>query len=416
MRLARMVPILGVVVLLTGGMVAAAPGTGQWSGTVASISGDGLVLVGVADRFRLAGGVTELLSGRSLPSRSLAPGSSVTLRVGPREADGRFRVDQVVVQPKNPLTLTGEINRVADDRRHVEVHGVQVEIDNHTAFSGHSGSGVARSARDLRAGMSARVALVPTVSGTLRASEVRVTSAADESDEDQEVKGTVTGISDTSWTIDAQVFAITDQTVFEGDPGVGDFVEVKFHLDADGNAVADRIEKQDEAPGDEVEFMGIVEAIGDSSWTISGHVVGTDASTQIIGSPVVGDNVEVHAVKAADGSLLATRIKREDVQEQEVEFSGVVQAIGDASWQIGDKTVNVNASTEIVGSPAVGDQVEVKALQAADGSLTATRIKKEDSGGDGGNNEGGGDQGNNNSGSDNHTGSNSGSDNNSNDD
>ena len=412
--------ILGLVLMVAAGVLRGAPSTGEWSGTVASVSGDDLALVGVADRFRVAGGVTESLSGRSVLPQDLAPGSSVTLRIGEREADGRFRADRVVLQPKSPLALSGEIDRIADDRRHLEVHGVQVEIDAHTAFAGRVGSGVARSIRDLRPGMTVRAALVPTVSGTLRAAEVRLTGASTEPGEDQEFKGTVVAISDTAWTIDDKTFTITDQTLFEGDPGVGDFVEVKFHLDADGNAVADRIQKEDADPGAEVEFMGIVEAIGESSWTISGTVVTVDASTEIIGGPKVGDNVEVHAVKAADGSLLARRIQLEDAQENEVEFNGTVESIGDSSWQIAGKTVLVDASTEILGNPAVGDQVEVKALQAPDGTLKAVRIRKEDSNGDGngdpsdgnGNDNGTGDTGGDNSGdqSGNHHGNDDGMD------
>ena len=51
--------------------------------------------------------------------------------------------------------------------------------------------------------------------------------------------------------------------MFLGNPGLGDFVEVRFHLDGD-RAVADRIQKED-AANDELELRGIVEAIGDSA-------------------------------------------------------------------------------------------------------------------------------------------------------
>ena len=399
---------LAILLLLSAGAALGASPAGQWSGTVASVSGDDLALVGVQDHFRLAGGVTELLSGRSLMSRDLAPGSSVTLRVGAREADGRFRADRTVVQPKNPLTLTGTIDRVGDDRRHVEVHGVEVEVDDHTAFAGRGPSGALRSARDLRAGATVRVTLVSTAAGTLRATQISPSFNSAEPGEDQEIKGTVTAVSDTAWTIDSTVFAITDQTVFRGDPGIGDFVEVKFHTDADGNRVADRIHKEDEAPGLEVEFMGIVEAIGETAWTISGRVVNIDAATEIIGSPAVGDNVEVKAHKGQADTLTARRIRREDSREQEVEFKGIVEAIGDSSWTISGKVVGVNASTQISGNPVLGDSVEVKANKAADGSLTATRIRKEDNGGQNGDDQGDdhGNDGNGGSGHGNNSGSN----------
>jgi Domain of unknown function (DUF5666) len=407
---------LAILLLLSSGAALGAS-AGQWSGTVASVSGDDLTLVGVQDHFRLAGGVTELFSGRSLKSQDLAPGSSVTFRVGAREADGRFRADRTVVQTKNPLTVTGSIDRVRDDRRHVEVHGVEIEVDDNTAFSGRGPSGALRSARDLRAGATVRVTLVPTAAGTLLATDFRPSFSSAEPGEDQEIKGTVTAVSDTAWTIDATVFVITDQTVFRGDPGVGDFVEVKFHTDADGNRIADRIHTEDDPLGIEVEFMGIVEAIGASTWTISGRVVTVDAATVILGTPAVGDTVEVKAHKGQDDTLTALRIKREDAREQEVEFKGAVQSIGNSSWTIAGKVVGVNGATQISGNPAVGDNVEVKANKNADGSLTATRIRKEDNAGQNGDDQGDdhGNDGNSGSGHGNNSGNDDSNDDNGND-
>ncbi len=309
--------IAAVVAVLFGSASArAAQNAGAWSGTVASVQGDDLALVGVSAHFRLAGSVTEMISGRSLAAQTLAPGTSVTLRVGDRGSDGRLRADHVVVESKSPLSVTGSIGRIADDRNHIEVQGVEIEIDRHTSFSGRSASGSLRSARDLRSGATIAATLVPTTAGTLRAAEIHPASDSVETGEDQELKGVVTAVSDTAWTIDAKVFTIDDQTTFEGDPGVGDVVEVKFHDDAAGASIADRIEADDDAAGAEVEFVGTVEGIGDTSWTISGQVVGIDATTQILGAPVVGSTVEVHATKAADGSLSASEIKLEDGNDQ----------------------------------------------------------------------------------------------------
>ena len=311
----RRTPILALMILslAAAGAAAQLAPSAQWAGTVAAVSGDDLSLVGVGDHFRVAGSAIESLSGKPVPAANLAPGSSVTLRVGPREADGRFRADSLMVEAKSPMSLTGEITGISSDRRRLEVHGVEVELDDHTAFSGRAGAAIGRSARSLQVGLVVRVDLMPALAGVLRAGAVRFQNAAGEPNEDQELKGTVNAITDAAWTIDGRVFAITEDTVFEGDPQVGDFVEVKFHLDADGNAVADRIEKENDPNPDEgVEFTGIVEAIGDSSWTISGHVLAVDASTEIDGAPAVGDTVEVHAVTLADGTLRASRIQKED--------------------------------------------------------------------------------------------------------
>jgi len=304
--------VVAATVFLSAAAASAAANVGSWSGTIAAVQGDDVALVGVPAHFRLAGTVTEVASGRSLASQTLAPGTAVTLRVGDREADGRFRADSVAVQAKSPLSVTGAVGAVAEDRRHVEIQGLEIELDRATGFSGRGASGSLRTARDLRPGMIISASLVPTTSGTLRASQVRAIPGAAQAEEDQELKGTVTAVGDASWTVDTKVFVVNDQTVFEGEPALGDLVEVKFHDDGTGTLVADRIEKEDDGQGLEVEFVGIVEAVGDASWTISGQVVGIDASTQILGAPQVGDSVEVHASKAADGSLTAREIKLED--------------------------------------------------------------------------------------------------------
>jgi hypothetical protein len=220
------------------------------------------------------------------------------------------------------------------------------------------------------------------------------------------LKGTVTAISGSTWTVDTKPFEVNDQTVFIGDPGIGDFVEVKFHIDGAGTAIAERIALEDGIPGIEIEFRGIVEAIGDTSWTISGQVVGVDASTVILGNPGVGDNVEVEARRASDGSLLARKIKFEDGANDELEFFGTVISVGDTSWTIGERVVLVNEATVFRGNPGVGDFVEVRAEQDAQGVLTATDIKLEDFGG--GNGGGNDDNGGSGSGTDDNSGSGSG--------
>ena len=320
--------VLAAVLLLVSGSasaISAVPGgQGRWSGTVAAIAGDDLSLAGVAERFRLAGSATELLSGRAVSPRDIAPGSAVTLRLGPKEADGRFRVDALVVHPKNPFWLEGEVTEIAADGRSLSVHGVRIEIAARTAFSGGA-TGLVRAARDISVGTTVRVTMSASAEGTMQAMHVRpivtknrtarvVSGRSRDRAEDQEIKGTVQAISDSAWTIDDRTILVDDQTVFEGDPGVGDFVEVKFHLDADGQAVADRIQKEDAAgeDDDEAEFRGIVEAIGDTSWTISGQIVLVNASTVFRGNPGVGDLVEVRADRAADGTLTATDIHLED--------------------------------------------------------------------------------------------------------
>lgn len=78
----------------------------------------------------------------------------------------------------------------------------------------------------------------------------------------------------------------------------------------------------------------------------------------------------------------------------EVEFTGGVQAIEAATWNIDGTTIGVNASTEIRGSINVGQRVKVKALRQGNGQLIALSIEPIDGGSGGGGSSGGGGNGN----------------------
>jgi hypothetical protein len=306
--------LLLAVTALTSAAAFGAPAGSEWTGTVASIAGDDLSLVGIPVHFRVAGSVTVAVSGRAVRTSDLAAGSAVTISASDREADGRLRATAVRVRSKNPFDLSGTVSRVSDDRTHVEVEGVSISLDDRTAFSGRNSSGASvRSAADLRAGMTVRVSLTSSSAGDLRGVSLAATEPEPEPVEDQEIQGTVDSVSDGLWKIAGRAFVIDANTMFVGAPGVGDFVEVRFHSDGQGNDVADRIARED--ANEEFELRGVVEAIGDASWTISGQVILVNSSTQIIGSPAMGDTVEAEGVKAQDGTLTATKIRKEDPED-----------------------------------------------------------------------------------------------------
>jgi len=173
--------------------------------------------------------------------------------------------------------------------------------------------------------------------------------------------------------------------------------------------------------GVEFEFTGIVESIGVNVWRISGQTVTVTASTELRGSPQVGQTVEVKAIRDASGALVARRIEvktsgtsgpsasntpsggggggsgpspsntpeptrtpeRTHTSEptatqhaEEIEFEGTLQSISGDVWTVGGQAVTVTGSTEIKDNPQVGDTVRVRALQQPDGSLIAERIEK----------------------------------------
>jgi hypothetical protein len=182
-------------------------------------------------------------------------------------------------------------------------------------------------------------------------------------------------------------------------PGL--YVAVEGFSQSDGTVIATRVEVTG------LTLVGTVLSQSATSWQVNGTVLEVNAATLFVGEPRLGDRVSVIARGQPGGSWLALRIAREPdqpvatpaatatpppaatstpppataaPQPVEVEFSGVVEAIGGSSWQIAGVTVLVNGGTEIRDNPQVGQRVKVRAWQDASGSLTALRIEPDHSG------------------------------------
>lgn len=116
---------------------------------------------------------------------------------------------------------------------------------------------------------------------------------------------------------------------------------------------------------------GTVKNIGTDSWVITDTRRGdttviVNAQTKILGSPRVGDTVDVLANVDSANNFVAISIALSPVNNSRLHFTGVVKQIGDRSWVIGpavglgpDTIVQVNSSTKIIGDPKVGDRVDV---------------------------------------------------------
>ena len=120
-------------------------------------------------------------------------------------------------------------------------------------------------------------------------------------------------------------------------------------------------------------LTGPVQAVNASAGTLQllGLTIHTDANTSVGGGHnvkgladiAVNDNVIV-AANAVGSSLVATSILvfPQMPQMMPTLLHGTVKSIGTDSWVIGDTTVVVNAQTKIIGSPKVGDTVDVLAI------------------------------------------------------
>jgi len=152
--------------------------------------------------------------------------------------------------------------------------------------------------------------------------------------------------------------------------------------------------------GNRVEFDGGVESVTPPTLRVSGRTVLTNADTRIKrrGQPIaladvkVGDKVEVEGSSQADGSVLASKIKVEDGEndddqnDDEVEFTGPIDSITPPTLMVSGRKVVTNGSTRIrrgdktvaLADLQVGEKVEVEGTKQADGSVLASKIKVED--------------------------------------
>jgi hypothetical protein len=159
------------------------------------------------------------------------------------------------------------------------------------------------------------------------------------------LRGEVEAISDSSITVDGQVFTINDGTSFrirgdrKADPDefeVGDEVQVTSFTNSNGDKVAIEVKLKtnhghggggDEDEDDEQEITGVIEALSADSITIDGQTFNfgdntlfllEDRTEGALADFAVGDTVELKA-KLIDNEWVVLRLKLEDQPQVELE-------------------------------------------------------------------------------------------------
>lgn len=184
--------------------------------------------------------------------------------------------------------------------------------------------------------------------------------------------GTVESIGESEWAIAGQVVQIGPDTTIETGIEEGDFVRVGGAVRADGALLAKIIRLKEKADR-EFEFTGVVEAIEDGSWTISGVSIAVNESTEVADGLVAGDVVRVEGRVLASGDWLAEEIKRTSEVEDEFEFTGVVESVD--PWIVSGIELETRPWTEIDSHIGVGSHVEVEGRVLADGTWLAEEIE-----------------------------------------
>lgn len=166
----------------------------------------------------------------------------------------------------------------------------------------------------------------------------------------------------------------------QDDLSVGQRVTIVGRVDDRGNHLADRVEY-------EAELHGSVTAIDLAAqrFTALGQTIVVDDATVYRGLTdlsglAVGDAIEVSGSRAADQSILASFVKKEDARA-EAELKGSISALDSSArrFSIGSQTIDyANATVLPAGfTPANGATVEVKGrLQS--GIVIASRVQQDD--------------------------------------
>lgn len=188
------------------------------------------------------------------------------------------------------------------------------------------------------------------------------------------------------WVIGGVNVTVTADTVLEPSnsaPKVGDWASVKATCLYDGSLVANKILYQDasQIEAHPVEFKGLIQAVEESSLTVGGILVQTDAQTNMIGIPIAGFLAQVKGFLQLDSSVLALQITVLNPSEVGTEFEGVIEEFPPSPyvghWRIGGIVVLATAGvTEFPGTdPQLGLFAEVSGILSADGLVHAKTIR-----------------------------------------
>jgi hypothetical protein len=227
------------------------------------------------------------------------------------------------------------------------------------------------------------------------------------------VKGVLDGMTQTDLRVGGIYLQRDANTKLEGNPTVGQPVEVDANLLTGGALLAVKIESSGGEHEDQdrqtVEFVGRVESLPagtlNGDWQVAGRLVHVNIAITVIdehkGLVDVGVLVKVEGTLNQDRSIdaLEIAVKRGEEDDNQpgddheyVRLVGVIEALPAngllGQWTVDGKIVVINDRTELEQNVTfvISDTVKVKGYVQTDGSILAREVEKENEG-DGGNDD-----------------------------
>ncbi len=295
------------------------------------------------------------------------------------------------------LRVRGIIEALGQDS--LVVNGIDFFIDEKTEFRDDLGNRLTFA--DFQIGDPVEVRAVQRPGSTLLATRVKLRN-----NEQNEIEFTapIDTLFSSSLIVGGITFDTDDNTVILNDNNqpitlddlqIGMIVEIRGLRKVDGHILATHIKIEDFFQ-DELEVKGTIDSLGIDYLAVLGHIFFVNENTIVLdnnNSPIsfpdlsIGLLVEVRANRLADGSLLATRIKLEDTENDELEITGVIDTLNTGFIRVEgiDFVTNENtlildhANNPIAFSDLIaGLTVEIKASRQPDDAFLAVRIKIED--------------------------------------
>lgn len=390
------------------------------------ITGFGSVYVNGV-RFDTAGAEVEFEDRSSATEDDLRLGMKVEIE-GSREGDER-RAERIFFDRdlKGPVS---QVNPNPDTPAlgSLVVLGQTVLVDANTVFDDDTPDLNQDGTIDIRDLEATSGRVVIEVSGfhseeglvATRIERLNQNDSNDDEDNEAEIKGTITDLDSAAGTFRIRDLAINYEAndlnsddFPEGTLSEGIFVEVEGQLLEDGSLDAEKIEREDDRFEDddneregELEIEGILQSVDTASTpnsiTINGIVIPVRDASALVG--LEGVKVEIEGTFDADGLLVFDSerenggIKRE--QENDLRIEDRVETVGATSFttRLGLEVVPTGLSRveddsddeenddgdrlrpeEFLGRLQMGDFIEARGFVGEDGSVTWTRVKREDS-------------------------------------
>ena len=283
-------------------------------------------------------------------------------------------------------TVNGTVSRVSGNV--IELAGGTVSIDA-TGAKILTRRGIAATAADIKPGMQLFAAVNganASAQGALPATLITISEPADLT-----LSGPIESVdrSARSFVLLGETIHVDNDTSFggvkRGAPTTFDDLQSNLLASVQADNVNGRLVAREvlviaPIPVPVQHLRGTVKSIGTDSWTVDNTTLVVNAQTKIVGSPKVGDAVEVlYTVDTAHNKVAVSIAKFERVDPPKISnFVGTVRTMGATSWTVrvdnADRTFTVNDRTRIMPGIQVGDTVSVMTVENSDGTHTAVAI------------------------------------------